>query len=208
MPDKEPDVVARAPKAAAPPTKASAPGVAASSDPSAGSRELMRVADQLLPRIITRFTASKLGELEIRHGEWRVRLRRAATAADPIHHVGEPHGSKDGRDGRAGGHAGGVSPTSGASLGDPSRILITSPAVGYFLPIEGREVGRAVKSGETLAYVEMLGVRHDVVSSADGVFGQLMAEPGQAVEYGQGLVRIERPVESADRSATHTGHDA
>ena len=37
----------------------------------------------------------------------------------------------------------------------------------------------------------MLGVRQDVVSPVDGIVGATLVEPGDAVEYGQDLVRIE-----------------
>jgi pyruvate/2-oxoglutarate dehydrogenase complex dihydrolipoamide acyltransferase (E2) component len=52
-------------------------------------------------------------------------------------------------------------------------------------------VGRIVRSGDTLGYVDVLGVRQDVVAPVDGVLMRLLAEPGQAVEYGQGLAFVE-----------------
>ena len=54
----------------------------------------------------------------------------------------------------------------------------------------------------------MLGVREDVVAPVDGLIGTSLVEAGEAVEYGQELVRIELPenarvleVNGADREA-------
>jgi biotin carboxyl carrier protein len=39
--------------------------------------------------------------------------------------------------------------------------------------------------------VDVLGVRQEVASPVDGILGATLVEPGDAVEYGQDLVRIE-----------------
>ena len=41
-----------------------------------------RLADDLLPALVAKLGASALGEIEVREGAWRVRVRRPATAAD------------------------------------------------------------------------------------------------------------------------------
>ena len=148
-------------------------------------KQLIRVADDLLPRIISHFTSSRLGELEIRQGDWRVRLRRAVDG-------GSPQVQERPAEGRRAVGPGGPAVTATAPEADPAHVVVTSPAVGYYQPADGRDLGRAIRSGDTLGHVDMLGVRHDIVSTADGVIGRLLAEPGQAVEYGQGLVRLDR----------------
>ena len=40
-----------------------------------------RLADELLPALIAKLAATGLGELEVREGDWKVRLRRPATPA-------------------------------------------------------------------------------------------------------------------------------
>jgi pyruvate/2-oxoglutarate dehydrogenase complex dihydrolipoamide acyltransferase (E2) component len=57
-----------------------------------------------------------------------------------------------------------------------------------------------VRSGDRIGAVNVLGVNQDVVSPVDGIIGSSLAEAGEAVEYGQELVRIELP-ESAPESA-------
>lgn len=134
---------------------------------------LSRLSDEILPALIARLDVSDLGELEVRHDGWRIRLRRnlapaagAATAA--------PHGA----------------PGTAVVPLEPPRGA-TSPAVGYLIPNERTPVGRKVAAGDVLGWVEVLGVRQEVVSPRDGVVGRYLAEAGQAVEYGQELVVID-----------------
>ena len=51
--------------------------------------------------------------------------------------------------------------------------------------------GTRVRAGDRLGDVDMLGVRQEVSSPVDGILGATLVEPGDAVEYGQDLVRIE-----------------
>jgi len=71
--------------------------------------------------------------------------------------------------------------------------MVTSPAVGYFQPAEGLEVGRSFRTGDVLGHVDVLGIRHDVVTPADGVLGRILVESAEAVEYGQEIARVDRP---------------
>ncbi len=157
-----------------------------------------RLTTELLPALIVKLAATGLGELEVREGSWKVRLRRPASAgasrerrpsdrgartAGQASHPGvglTPVGpGRDGRDGRDG-HA-----------TDSRRVVATSPAVGIFQPrVEARH-GTAIRSGDRLGVVDMLGVAQEVVAPADGVIGSSLVEPGDAVEYGQELVVIE-----------------
>jgi acetyl-CoA carboxylase biotin carboxyl carrier protein len=101
-------------------------------------------------------------------------------------------------------------PTAGglrAPISDPERVpdehaprpraVATSPAVGIYRPREGVAVGGRVRSGDRLGVVDVLGVPHDVLAPADGVVGGSYVEPGEGVEYGQELVRIELAREPA-----------
>jgi biotin carboxyl carrier protein len=97
-----------------------------------------------------------------------------------------------------------ASPTAGgvrAPISDPDRVpddhaprpraVATSPAVGIYRPREGVAIGGRVRAGDRLGVVDVLGVPHEVVAPADGVVGGSYVEPGEGVEYGQELVRIE-----------------
>jgi biotin carboxyl carrier protein len=48
-----------------------------------------------------------------------------------------------------------------------------------------------VRAGDRLGAVDVLGVPQEVVAPVDGVVGPALVDAGQAVEYGQDLVRIE-----------------
>jgi biotin carboxyl carrier protein len=153
-------------------------------------QELRRVADELLPPLIARFGASRLGELEIRRDGWRIRLRRDASsvtvAAAGTQRAGDGRGEPRTDARRAAPPAGGERQAGGA------RTAVGSPAVGYYQPVDGLDVGRRVRAGDLLGHVDMLGVRHEVVAAGDGVVGRVLAQAGEAVEYAQELVRIDR----------------
>ena len=73
---------------------------------------------------------------------------------------------------------------------------MTCPLVGIFYaaPEEGAEpfvkVGDTVKKGQTLAIVEAMKLMNEIESEVDGVVTEVLAENGQAVEFGQELFRI------------------
>src|ERR671919_2129 len=63
---------------------------------------------------------------------------------------------------------------------------------------DGLGPGLSVTKGDALGHVEMLGVRHDVRAPRGGRVRNLVAESGEAVEYGQVVVELE-PAEAAAR---------
>lgn len=134
--------------------------------------DLDALTDEVLPILIARLRASGLGELEIARPGWRVRLRRAPQTAV-----------------RA------TSATAAAAgMTDPSvenGSEARSPAVGYFQPAERLRVGRAVQAGDILGSVDVLGIVQDVNAPVDGIISRVLAEAGQAVEYGQALAEID-----------------
>jgi acetyl-CoA carboxylase biotin carboxyl carrier protein len=171
-----------------------------------------RLADELLPALVARLSASGLGELDVREGAWRVRLRLPADGRAARRAAGASRGTGPGGAGThppaaVGSHAtpgadppGGPAPVTHASPGlaaTPTTIMVTAPAVGYFRPGPDLAAGAAVRTGDRLATIDVLGVAHDVVAPADGVVGATAVEPGEPVEYGQAVVEIELPAEPA-----------
>ena len=116
-----------------------------------------RLTGELLPALIAKLGVTGLGELEVREGAWRVRLRRPASA------VGS--GVRDRRvsDRGAGDrptergperppraqhlHRHPEPPTSGRT---DSRSVATSPAVGVYQPRKDLTVGSRVRAGDPL----------------------------------------------------------
>jgi biotin carboxyl carrier protein len=145
---------------------------------------LARLSESLVPALVQKLNASALGELEVREGEWRIRLRRHQAAAPrrertrlstaavprPAATAAAPAQAPDATD-------------------DPDRAVAISPAVGVFRAVA--QVGAAVRSGDRIAVVDLLGIAQDVVAPADGVLVEVFAETGEAVEFGEELALIE-----------------
>jgi biotin carboxyl carrier protein len=161
---------------------------------------IAQLADDLLPALIAKLAASGLGEIEIREGGWKARLRMPVTSDEarrsarpaeghaPHGHAGRvpaPHARTEERDGHA-------RPDDEA----PVRVTAKSPAVGIYQPRKDLAVGMRVRSGDKIGSVNVLGVNQDVVSPVEGIIGSSLAEAGEAVEYGQELVCIELPERS------------
>jgi len=162
------------------------------------------IAD-LLPALIAKLGATGLAELEIRQGDLRVRIRRPVDGPGPRDRRSTDRGERPAR----GGH--GMAPSTAVGLTavgpgresrdgregrvsdarDDGRAVATSPAVGIFQPRSGARAGTRVRAGDRIGAVDMLGVLQEVVAPSDGVVGASLVEPGDAVEFGQGLVVIE-----------------
>ena len=179
---------------------------------------IARLTDELMPALIAKLGTTHLGELEVREGDWHIRLRRPYGTApgegrrstdkpsrSQPGHEGHGHGraAPEGHRGqRAGGASGATAGTGAASASsngtggdervpDKSRAIATSPAVGIFTPGSRAVSGTRVRAGDSLGAVNVLGVPQDVLAPVDGIVGSTLVEEGTAVEYGQELIRIE-----------------
>ena len=158
------------------------------------------LAEELLPALIAKLGATGLGELEVREGGWKVRLRRSADA---------PASGAKPASGRAARPASGQPEHPHASPAveppaDPHRTAATSPAVGIYHSRPEISSGSRVRAGDRIASVDVLGIPQEVVAPVNGIVGAGLVENGDAVEYGQELVWIELISASVER----TGRDA
>lgn len=135
--------------------------------------DLDDLTDEVLPALIARLRASRLGELEVGGDGWRVRLRRA------------PRGTRHEADGRP--TAAGAVQAAAATDNGVAR----SPGVGYFQPGTDLFVGAIVQAGDVLGGLDVLGIVQEVSAPTDGIVSRVLAEAGQAVEYGQALAEID-----------------
>jgi len=146
------------------------------------------LTEDVLPALIARLRASRLGELEVRTADWRVRLRRdlrPTRRADP---------------------ASGVAPTPD-DADDPVSGPARSPAVGYFSPLAQLSVGQLIQAGDPLGSVDVLGIAQDVLAPGAGIIRAILAESGQPVEFGQPLVEIDGLVtEPREPEEAEAGH--
>jgi len=137
---------------------------------------IARAANELVPQLTERLVRHGLGEIEVSSGELRLRVARSVVAS-PI--VARPD--------RSG--AAGTPPL--ATAGASPSVGVTSPAVGFFVYADGLGPGLSVEKGDALGQVEMLGIRHDVRAPRRGTVRHLVAESGEAVEYGQVVLELE-----------------
>lgn len=150
---------------------------------------IARVAADLVPQLTERLSRHGLGEIEVTVGELRLRVAGGvAPAAAPAPEAQAPRAITE----ATGTPAGAPDPR------DPANpaVSVSSPAVGFFVYAEGLGPGLGVSKGDALGHVEMLGVRHDVRAPRSGTVRHLVAESGEAVEYGQVVVELE-PAEVA-----------
>jgi len=182
---------------------------------------ISRLADDLLPALIAKLAASGLGEIEVRDGDWKARLRKPSGSGDrkaagrssvdvqPGHALGASRGPAAGLAHAAGEERERLAREKAQAEETANLpIVATSPAVGVFQPRKDLAVGMHVRAGDRLGTVDVLGVREDVVAPVDGVIGSSLAEAGEAVEYGQELVRIELPENSRGLGANGADREA
>jgi acetyl-CoA carboxylase biotin carboxyl carrier protein len=140
-------------------------------------------AETLIPELTERLRRHGLGEIEVSVADLRLRVTESA-ARDPApgSAVVAP-----------GAPAPAPQPPAHAAEGTPApaAIPVTSPGVGFFLYADGLGPGLHVAKGDALGHVEVLGVRHDVRAPRAGTVRHLVAESGEAVEYGQVVVDME-----------------
>ena len=147
-------------------------------DPRQALDAIARAANELVPRLTERLERHGLGEIEVSFGDLRLRVARAAASSPSVGQM-----------------------ESSAAASTPSRpptgqaqaasVGVASPAVGFFVYADGLGPGLAVEKGDPLGQVEMLGIRHDVRAPRRGTVRHLVAESGEAVEYGQVVLELE-----------------
>jgi acetyl-CoA carboxylase biotin carboxyl carrier protein len=79
---------------------------------------------------------------------------------------------------------------------EPKGHEVKSPMVGTFYRASGPdakpfvELGQAVKAGDTLCIIEAMKLLNEIEADVAGTVKEILAENGQAVEYGQMLFVI------------------
>ena len=164
---------------------------------------LARLSESLVPALVQKLSSSGLGELEVREGDWRIRLRRSAPAsAAPPRRTERPrlgaHGDRDarGREANPASSTAATGPRPIATGGEASaasrRTAVTSPAVGVFRA--EKAPGTRVRAGDRIASVDLLGIGQDVTSPIDGMVVEVFAQDGEAVEYGEEVAAVQADV--------------
>ena len=163
---------------------------------------LARLSETLVPALVAKLTGTGLGELEVREGDWKIRVRRPVGAA----HASTPRRADRPR---LGGTSEPRAPKAATAQpkpeSDPRRAIVTSPAVGTFRP--GVAIGSAVRAGDRIAVVDLLGIPQDVTAPIDGTLTEVFAQPGEAVEYGEEVAVVEARPEPEPAGSRTNGTD-
>jgi acetyl-CoA carboxylase biotin carboxyl carrier protein len=145
-------------------------------------------ADELVPQLAERLRAHGLGEIEVSSGDLRLRVTATPGAA-----ASSPQPTTSQTAAPAPPLDEGPPIGTGIAAAAPASVGVASPAVGFFVYADGLGPGLAVAKGDALGHVEMLGVRHDVRAPRGGTVRHLVAESGEAVEYGQVVLELAPP---------------
>ncbi|VWC09248.1 acetyl-CoA carboxylase biotin carboxyl carrier protein subunit [Burkholderia pseudomultivorans] len=152
-----------------------------------------------LKTLIDLVSESGISELEVTEGEGKVRIVKNAP---PVYvqptggyapQVNVAQAAPQPAESAAAPAAGAAAPAAAAA---PQGHVVTSPMVGTFYraPSPGADpfvqVGDTVKEGQTLCIIEAMKLLNEIESDKAGVIKEILAENGQAVEYGQPLFVI------------------
>jgi biotin carboxyl carrier protein len=165
---------------------------------------LARLSETLVPALVAKLTGTGLGELEVREGDWKIRVRRpvGSVHASPARRLDRPRlgGGSEPRTPKA------PAVPHPAPESDPRRAVVTSPAVGTFRP--AMTAGTAVRAGGRIGAVDLLGIPQDVTAPIDGTLVEVFAQAGEAVEYGEEIAVVEARPEPEPADGHTNGIDA
>ena len=150
-----------------------------------------------LKTLIDLVSESNVSELEITEAEGKVRIVKSvptAMVAAPATAVVAPVAMAAAPAMAAAAPA----PTAEAAApAEPQGHVVKSPMVGTFYRSSSPgakafvEIGSQVKEGETLCIIEAMKTLNEIEADKTGTVTQILAENGQAVEYGAPLFVIE-----------------
>jgi acetyl-CoA carboxylase biotin carboxyl carrier protein len=152
------------------------------------------VDQQLIRDLAGILNDTNLTEIEIEHGDMRVRVsRQAATTVQA--YAPPPAMAPAPATAPAVSAATASGAVSGAS--EAGKNAVPSPMVGtaYSAPAPGAppfiEVGQRVREGQTLLIIEAMKTMNQIPSPRAGTVTAILFEDGHPVEYGEPLVIVE-----------------
>ena len=158
-----------------------------------GQSGAMQVDVDLVRQLAQMLDATQLTEIEVEHGDRRIRVARKAAPVVPQPVYQAPAAP-------LGATAPAAAPATaevGASAPDNAANAIRSPMVGtcYLSAEPGSKpfaaVGAKVSAGDTLLIVEAMKVMNPIVAPAAGTVKAVLVDNGQPVEFDQPLVVVE-----------------
>jgi acetyl-CoA carboxylase biotin carboxyl carrier protein len=150
---------------------------------SAGPEPAIAIDIELVEAVANIVTRLGLTEIELAHGDLKIRVARQITITSPAP-VAAPAPAPVGK---AQGSA--AKPDAPGTVKSPmvgTAYLRASPDAPPFV-----ELGSHVRAGEKLMLVEAMKTFNEIVSPRAGTVTAILVEDGQPVEYGQPLLVIE-----------------
>lgn len=161
-------------------------------DPAGSGKEKMHIDTRLVRELAELLTANDLTEIEVEDGDRRIRVKREApamiaaapgyTAVAPALSAPPMHAKEDLGAEPAAEEVGGTmvkSPMVGTAY------LSAEPGAKGFI-----EIGKNVKTGDTLLIVEAMKVMNPITAPEGGTILKILISDGQPVEFDQPLVII------------------
>ena len=147
-----------------------------------------------LKTLIDLVSDSNVSELEITEAEGKVRIVKSApTPVAVVTSTAAPVAV-------APGPAAVAPPVAASAAAEPEALTghtVKSPMVGTFYRSSSPgskafvEIGSQVKEGETICIIEAMKILNEIEADKTGTISQILAQNGQAVEYGAPLFVIE-----------------
>ena len=146
-----------------------------------------------LKTLIDLVSESNISELEITEAEGKVRIVKGGVA-EPVQYV-QAVATPAAGPAIAGAPA--AAPVGAPAAAASTGHAIKSPMVGTFYRSSSPgdpafvEIGSQVKEGDTVCIIDAMKILNEIEADKSGTITQILAENGQAVEYGQPLFIIE-----------------
>ncbi|WP_374468414.1 acetyl-CoA carboxylase biotin carboxyl carrier protein [Phenylobacterium sp.] len=149
---------------------------------------------RLVRKLADILTDTGLTEIEVEHGELKIRVAKTVTAA-PVHYAAAPAPAP------AAAPVAGPAAAAPAAEAAPAQAVrgdaVKSPMVGtvYLQPQPGADpfvkVGDTVNAGQTLMIVEAMKTMNPIPAPKGGKVVEILVQDGQPVEFGEPLVVVE-----------------
>ena len=147
-----------------------------------------------LKTLIDLVSESNVSELEITEAEGKVRIVKSGPT--PVAMVAAPVAAVPAAV-AAPVAAAAAAPAAAPAEHEPTGHQVKSPMVGTFYRASSPgaksyvEVGSQVKEGDTICIIEAMKILNEIEADKSGTITKILAENGQAVEYGAPLFVIE-----------------
>ena len=150
-----------------------------------------------LKTLIDLVSESNVSELEITEAEGKVRIVKSSGAAPTLVAAPMVAAMAPAPVAAAPQPAAAPAASADAAPAESTGHVVKSPMVGTFYRSSSPgakafvEVGTVVKAGEPVCIIEAMKILNEIEADQSGTITQILAENGQAVEYGQPLFVIE-----------------